>query len=1790
MEIINNKYRIIEKIKEYTCYASYLVSDLNNEKELSMFNIIKSNNVAPNILKSYFDDINFLSRIKTSNINEIKECGLVENIDGKWTSTKQYYYICAYNKNIVNIDKLNNINYEELLDMFVEVCQSINLLHIKKINYGYLKFDNINLICREGKKHKLLLIDMFSAKLNQYELDYKEDHDIFGTNLVKCNDRNKKDICNLGVLLISIINRTTDVSVIKEIIYNGRNDIGQLLKDGQVVYNKIIKIAIDMVYGDKFKNIDSLIKEINTKLNKNYDNFRKEEINRLNFDLDLIGRKDELQSICDAYNEFKQEKSTKSICVIYGEEGIGKSKILNEFKMYLKENFERVFDDICMLKVNKIRDINSFLVILRKVINECPTEILDKYRDTISDVLSGFDTNEVINRKDMSGMYKERLRFINRVGAFLGEYCKYKPITIIIDDMHEIDDLTMDIVKYLCSLDSKIFIVMSYSHDRNNVNLEFEKWINEVDVRPKILKVNLKYIQQENVNSIISQVLLTPKIPHKISKIINERAKGNPLFIIEVIKDLFIRKIIYVNDNGQWILHYKNEELSIPRDMKEALIGQLNAVSDEERKALEFLSVFKNCTYSNIIDRVKRSIFIGEIDDYMSLDKKRIISITYSDDMFKVDFYNRFLKLIVKESLSKEQIIHFSDIISREVEILFNQGQLDLLEELIYQLETIKDNERLIVYYIKYSLLMMDRKSKGKALKYLKKALGLYEYNKVDINKIDIYYNMGLIYLDEGRIHLAESMFNSAVEICIETHNEVYNLKVLDSLVDVYIGKKDTYNLKYALDKIEDLIGTSGNLDYRIQFGYIKALYESFNYNYEKSIEICLDSLGKIPDGFEHIKANLYNSMAFSFMELNKPEEAIKNLEKCISNGTVSNNYRALYKGYNNYGVIYGDFYQDYETAILYIKRAREIADKNNLLVYLIRTKNNLGSIYLSNHQYEDSIKELREVEQLIPNDDIYEYVYTNVIMCRSNMAMENINSALRSYNIVNQYHERNLEDEHCRNIMENFLSMIEFNLWVKDIDKAEKDIIRLEKLNLQDDSLSSIYISIHKQIINLMNNKNIKQSIDEINIYMSKLNNVCDLTNLIIKISKVFIFNNKIDELRKLVSKYEDKIRNRDLKPLEQAKITYVMSFMEDDIDIRENILKHAIKLCRNNNLKETYYMATMELCNIYKQQGKYHEADICYIIAFKAFKEFMKNISTKHLIGYINVYGLKDVFNDLNKINQFFYNGECKDDELKIYKLVQREGCKACTALNKNKKFIEIAKNIYNAPVGTHSNRLSGILNKLEGDDYKNLSILSKYLNYNFLADRTLIIANTEDGYQVLHSSNDNTEIDIKAEELIQKARNARKMIKDHDSYDSMRACIPILVTADNIVDQMFVDRRKHIGNTKILVGYIYVETDCIFNNYIEKNVNKYKYINNLIGVIIDKINLKNSAFYDKLTGALTRKYLDTTLKDTLENSRATKEEFCVLMLDFDKFKLINDNYGHQVGDEVLKKASNIIKSRIRKTDILGRYGGEELMVVIPNQGKETGVCVGEKLRKAVEQADILEGKSKVTISVGVVSYPEDGESISELVERSDKSLYIAKSKGRNKVIGWNNDFKNDVKGSNYLSGIVINSFMQEEKHFFTMVDIIGLIKESRKTNDKIEAIFRKIVDIVQAEVGYLFLINNNNILTEFKQINEYTDKKACEYNKKILQQVIDNKKGMYSIDWDNIDQIDRVTNLPDWKSIIVTPIIYSGNVVAVIYLSVATKVKEFTYEDFNIVNLLGSISTPVFIESINNNILEV
>ncbi|MGI9101154.1 MAG: diguanylate cyclase [Terriglobales bacterium] len=162
---------------------------------------------------------------------------------------------------------------------------------------------------------------------------------------------------------------------------------------------------------------------------------------------------------------------------------------------------------------------------------------------------------------------------------------------------------------------------------------------------------------------------------------------------------------------------------------------------------------------------------------------------------------------------------------------------------------------------------------------------------------------------------------------------------------------------------------------------------------------------------------------------------------------------------------------------------------------------------------------------------------------------------------------------------------------------------------------------------------------------------------------------------------------------------------------------------------------------------------------------------------------------------------------------------------------------------------------------------------------------------------------------------------------------------------------------------------------------------------------------AFTDFLTGLKTRGYFEQQLELELKRSERKKSHFALLMVDIDFFKQLNDNYGHHIGDQVLRDVSSILMKDMREVDTVARYGGEEFVLILPETSGPGAMLVAQRLRRAVEQARFFAGSphatEHLTISVGISVFDVDAQFKRDLIEAADAALYEAKGRGRNQVV---------------------------------------------------------------------------------------------------------------------------------------------------------------------------------------------
>ena len=159
---------------------------------------------------------------------------------------------------------------------------------------------------------------------------------------------------------------------------------------------------------------------------------------------------------------------------------------------------------------------------------------------------------------------------------------------------------------------------------------------------------------------------------------------------------------------------------------------------------------------------------------------------------------------------------------------------------------------------------------------------------------------------------------------------------------------------------------------------------------------------------------------------------------------------------------------------------------------------------------------------------------------------------------------------------------------------------------------------------------------------------------------------------------------------------------------------------------------------------------------------------------------------------------------------------------------------------------------------------------------------------------------------------------------------------------------------------------------------------------------------AIIDSLTNVFNRRHYLERFKEEIERSTKFNYKFSCLMVDIDYFKDFNDRYGHIVGDAILRELSRAIQENIRQIDLIGRYGGEEFSIILSETDKDVAGLAAERIRTAIQDKHIrvYDEELKITVSIGISTYPYDGKEIERLIDKADSALYQAKQTGRNKV----------------------------------------------------------------------------------------------------------------------------------------------------------------------------------------------
>ncbi len=203
--------------------------------------------------------------------------------------------------------------------------------------------------------------------------------------------------------------------------------------------------------------------------------------------------------------------------------------------------------------------------------------------------------------------------------------------------------------------------------------------------------------------------------------------------------------------------------------------------------------------------------------------------------------------------------------------------------------------------------------------------------------------------------------------------------------------------------------------------------------------------------------------------------------------------------------------------------------------------------------------------------------------------------------------------------------------------------------------------------------------------------------------------------------------------------------------------------------------------------------------------------------------------------------------------------------------------------------------------------------------------------------------------------------------------------------------------------IIGVLYVN-DFKKRRFRAEDVSLFSLLTIYAGLTLERVRTLEEtrllSITDGLTGLYNQRYLMEQMQKEIQRSARHKHKLAVIMFDIDYFKKYNDTYGHLEGNRVLKVISGILKKNSRVTDTVGRFGGEEFCVIMPQISKEGAKAFAQRVLKEIEEHPMP--NRVVTMSGGISSFPKDGKSHLDLLQKADELLYVAKKKGRNCIIG--------------------------------------------------------------------------------------------------------------------------------------------------------------------------------------------
>lgn len=1799
MKILNLRYKIDHQLYTDNCGTVYAARDMLQQDKQVCLRVFTSEYSKTDYIQGLVSNFMFLKSVRHPNLTELYEFDRLTTIDHKATNKIRYFYTYEYLEEIEAVD-YRTLSVDDTKDGFVELMRLISYLHFRGIVYQYLNFIN-TILYFENKRIHVKLKDLITIGL------FKDNHTI--------SEYQISLFIPAEVVWSQHFDYSSDIYALGHMLYylhyridyekNPLNDIFDKDSYNDNEINKLIRKMVSNYVEDRSYDISHLVQDYSDihRMNVPFDDHI--FYNKIHFGSKLVGRDKDFEEVYNSVIDKMDKKTSGNGIIISGESGIGKSRFLRELSYILKM---RGYDNLTVdLTTEHHQDFALFTQILRSIFkkNDVPIELVHKYGGELSKLVSEIGQKYKISPGEVLEGERENLKVANRIFNFLIDYSAYSPILLILDNIDLANKYDLIILDYIFrnQKDLQLYVVTSVNKNTLDENTSVSLW--EDSKRIKYFQLNK--FNYEDANQLIKHILGMNKKPINFTTRVMQEAEGNPRRIEEIIQNLYLNKKIYVQQHRQWyIADIDNlDELEFTKDAHGEISINLEALDPLQREILNIASVFSDAVDYDILDRMLDSD-IRLTDSLKALIEVNILSEKFGDFGYTYNFNNRHLADGINHLLPYDSKKHYHERIAALLEDDFMTKQHFVMESLIYHLKLSEQIDKAVKYCFLAAQRMKEINIYSQAISFYKRAIELRIQNDEEDLVPVVLIKIAEINMLLGQLHEAEINFEEASKISRRRSKYVEYVDALNGLTAIATNKSE---LSRAYNYYNEAHRVAVENGYTI--GELQAAYQ------QCKIFLVTNDLESIATVANHYLRIATELKLDKYIGLFLKEKGISlsytddRIQEAIDAFTES--YRILSEigehisstsALNNLSVVLLDERADIIGARNNFKKIIEYYETYNIVHDKAIMLNNIGETYFLENRYaeaQDFYTVAYKLAEETNDDNMGFLLLTN--LCRNYIETADYDKA---YLLLKKL-EADYQNDKNRglDVVYYFHVHVEYFLRIKNLEMAEKWLSQYQSLGLNMPSSIELVMEIlnfklryHKE-----NYLNVGKSIDTqwlktICGRVKSAFNIKLVRELILEIAMDMIHSRKFILVQELIA-----IES-------QFLVYYDTSFLKT--------LRKIIGIAYENNRELHFelllegdkpYMAEENLWVVYKAVGdeyftlnNYFKAISNYMMAFDVLQKLTQRIPVNHRDSYIMndemKLDLKYRINELKRRIMGSKNNEKSNfyNELEVSSSEEFFNLTDLSDLYKNQKFLKTVQQIYFEKYDTKFEHINDLIRCLQSDELYNIKQMLLYFVQYCFADRGYVIVIDENGNQqeIIKSSLTIPEPDVNT--LI------KNMAADDDgiviSFIEQNTnspllgknlkgliCIPVTKIQGAELSTSEIERRRAIHQpfTKDRLGYIYLETDNIFNNFSRESYKHIKTLMNLLFVMIDSYNLKKISSIDKLTGVYLRKYFEDLMMLEMNRAKANGTNFSMVMCDIDKFKSVNDSFGHRKGDEILRRIGQTLNNTLRGTDLVGRYGGEEFVILLPMTSSEEALEVCEKVRIDIEKQKMLGSDFPLTMSFGISSYPDHGTSEEELLEKADQALYFSKNNGRNKTTLWDPNIGNEGVRFDKLAGILSGNISKDTRNVQAIVNVLSIIKEINSPSDRMAVFMENLMDIIEASQGTI-LIYREGVLKRWcgkvKGSPEWLEEIPYDVNS--LVEFANKEQGEYYINWNDLDDIDLESGIPKWKSIICVPQKLDLGEKAIMIFSVPISEKEFDFADYNFVSTMSGLLNTIAVRS--------